>query len=117
MRAARLAVVVPAVVLVAAGVAAAGGTTLRVSASPTALAFSKKQLTAKPGTVTIVMANPSPLPHNVAVKGAGVRVKGKVVLKGGVSRVTVRLKRGRYVFYCSVPGHEAAGMRGTLIVK
>ena len=27
------------------------------------------------------------------------------------------LKPGKYSFYCPVPGHEAAGMKGTLIVK
>ena len=26
-------------------------------------------------------------------------------------------KPGKYTFYCSVPGHEAAGMKGTLTVK
>ena len=29
----------------------------------------------------------------------------------------VTLKAGKYNFYCSVPGHEDAGMHGTLIVS
>jgi uncharacterized cupredoxin-like copper-binding protein len=29
----------------------------------------------------------------------------------------VTLKPGSYEFYCQVPGHEAAGMKGTLTVK
>ena len=28
----------------------------------------------------------------------------------------VQLKKGKYTFYCSLPGHRAAGMQGTLTV-
>jgi plastocyanin len=97
---------------------ASGATTLRLTASPTgALKFDKKTLTAKAGRVTIRMQNPSPLPHNVALKGKGVAAKGKIVTKGGTSTVAATLKKGRYTFYCSVPGHAAAGMKGVLIVR
>jgi uncharacterized cupredoxin-like copper-binding protein len=30
---------------------------------------------------------------------------------------TLMLKPGAYVYICNVPGHYAAGMRGTLTVK
>ena len=99
--------------------AALGATTLKLSADPkNRLAYDKKTLVAKAGKVTIVMANPSILPHNVAVKKGKISLaKGKVVLKGGVSTVSVTLAKGTYTFYCTVPGHEAAGMKGTLVVK
>jgi uncharacterized cupredoxin-like copper-binding protein len=42
---------------------------------------------------------------------------GPVVSNGGISTVTAALKPGTYTFYCSVDGHEAAGMKGTLTVK
>jgi cytochrome c oxidase subunit 2 len=94
----------------------AGG--LGISADPTgALKFETESLQAQAGTVTIAMENPSPVPHNVAIKGNGVDVKGKVVLKGGTSTVAADLQAGTYTFYCSVPGHEAAGMKGTLTVS
>lgn len=97
---------------------AGAATTLKISADPRGgLKFTKKALVADEGKVTISMANPSVLPHNVAIKRAGLNVKGKVVSKGGISTVTAVLKRGTYRFYCSVPGHEAAGMWGTLVVK
>lgn len=101
--------------LVGAAVAATG---LRVSAAANgSLKYTKTTLSAPAGRVTITMPNPSPLPHNIAIKGAGVSVKGKIVAKGGTSTVSVTLKKGRYTFYCSVPGHEGAGMKGTLTVK
>lgn len=90
---------------------------LEISADPTgALKFDTASLQAKAGTVTIAMKNPSPLPHNVAIKGNDVDVKGKVVLNGGTSTVSADLESGTYTFYCSVPGHEAGGMKGTLTV-
>ena len=55
--------------------------------------------------------------HDVAIKSKGkVRKKGKTVGKGGISKVTLTLKPGTYTFYCTVPGHEAAGMKGKLVV-
>jgi plastocyanin len=108
--------VVAASALAAVSLAFAGSTTLKLSASKVALSYNKKTLTAKAGKVTIVMSNPSFLQHDVAIKGNGVKVKGKVVGKGGTSKVTATLKPGVYTFYCTVPGHEAAGMKGKLIV-
>jgi plastocyanin len=92
-------------------------TTLNLSASKTKLAFNKKTLRAKKGTVTLVMANPSSFPHAVSVEGHGIDKDGKTVNKGGTSRVTVKLKKGTYTFYCPVDGHKAAGMKGKLIVS
>jgi uncharacterized cupredoxin-like copper-binding protein len=62
------------------------------------------------------MSNPSSLPHAIAVEGKGVDKDGKTVRKGGTSTVSVKLKKGRYEFYCPVPGHKAAGMKGTLTI-
>ena len=112
---------IAAVVAVAAALAVAGvvsaKTTVSLSASKSKLAFNKKTIRAKKGSVTLVMANPSGFPHAVAVKGHGLNKKGKTVNKGGTSRVTVTLKKGTYTFYCPVDGHEDAGMKGKLIVS
>jgi plastocyanin len=62
------------------------------------------------------MTNDGDLPHNVAIKGNGVDEKGEIVQNGGTSTVTATLEAGEYTFYCSVPGHEAGGMTGTLTV-
>ena len=94
-----------------------GATRLENPADPGgALEFQKKELTAPAGEVTLVMENPASVEHNIAVKGDGIDEKGPVVGEGGTSEITLTLEPGEYEFYCSVPGHEAAGMEGTLRV-
>jgi plastocyanin len=111
------AVIVVASALAAVSLAFAGSTSLKLSADKNKLSYNRKTLKAHAGKVTIVMTNPSSIfQHNIAIKGNGVKVKGKVVGHGGTSKVTVTLKPGKYEFYCTVPGHEAGGMKGTLIV-
>jgi plastocyanin len=91
---------------------------LKLSADPSGqLKFDKSKLSAKAGSVTITMDNPSPVAHAVAVEGNGVDKDGQTVNMGGKSTVTVDLKPGTYEFYCPVDGHKAAGMEGTLTVK
>ena len=91
---------------------------LKLSADPSGqLKFDKTSLSAKAGNVTISMDNPASVPHGVAVEGNGVDKDGKIVNKGGKSTVSVKLKPGKYEFYCPVPGHKQAGMKGTLTVK
>jgi plastocyanin len=81
--------------------------------------FTKKTLTARAGTVTINVANPSSneYPHGIAIEGNGVDKDGNIAQPGGTSTVTVKLKPGTYTFYCPVPEHEKYGMKGTLTVQ
>jgi plastocyanin len=69
------------------------------------------------GRVTIEMANPSSVRHNVSIEGGGVDREGETVGEGGRSTVSVKLRPGQYDFYCSVPGHRQGGMEGTLTVR
>jgi plastocyanin len=94
-----------------------GGETLKLAADKSALKFDKSSLTAKAGKVTLEMANPSQIAHAVAIKGNGVDVDGKTIGNGETSTASADLKPGTYTFYCPVPGHEAAGMKGTLTVN
>ena len=88
--------------------------TYKLSASKTALKFNVTTIRAKAGKVTLSMANPASFNHAIAIKSNG---SGKSVGKGGTSVVTATLKKGTYTFYCPIPGHEAAGMKGKLIVS
>jgi plastocyanin len=83
------------------------------------LKFDTTTLSAKAGTVTILMKNPPgpvSVKHGIAVEGNGVDKDGKIVGPGGSSVLAVQLKAGKYTFYCPVPGHRQAGMQGTLTV-
>jgi plastocyanin len=106
----------PAATTPASGGSASGS--LQIKADPSgALKFDTKALDAKAGKVTVVMDNPSPVPHAVGIKGGGVDKDGDTASQGGKSTVTADLKPGKYTFYCPVDGHDQAGMNGTLTVK
>lgn len=111
------AAVVVASALAVVSLAFAGSTTLNISADKTKLAYNKKALKAPAGKVTIVMKNPSFLQHDIAVKINGKVHKSKLANKGDTVKLVLRrMKPGTYTFYCTVPGHAAAGMKGKLIV-
>jgi plastocyanin len=92
--------------------------TLKLSADPGgALKFDKSTLTAKAGKVTIVLDNPSSLPHAVEIEGNGIEESSSTIGKGETTKVSATVKAGKYEYYCPVDGHKAAGMEGTLTVQ
>jgi plastocyanin len=99
---------------------ASGPTTALDVSSPSdgSLVFQPNGLSAKPGNVTINYDNPSPVPHSIAVATANGNVLGQVTpFSGGKKSVSLsNLAPGKYVFYCTVPGHRQAGMQGDLTV-
>ena len=80
--------------------------------------FSATTLLASSSHVTIDFTNKSPLTHNVTIANAAGKVLGATpTFTGGTKTLSLNLPPGTYTFYCSVPGHEAAGMKGTLTVR
>jgi len=49
-------------------------------------------------------------------KGSQELAKSPLISQSSTS-VSADLAPGKYVFYCTVPGHRQAGMQGTLTVK
>ena len=95
-----------------------GGATLKFSApADGSLKFDQKDATAKAGKVTVDFANPRSTPHAVEIEGNGVEEETETVTSGDAPPITVDLKPGTYEFYCPVPGHKEAGMKGTLTVS
>jgi len=82
------------------------------------LVYQPDGLSANPGNLTIDYANPSPVPHSIAVATSNGNVLGETQ-PGANTKETLDLhdlKPGKYVFYCTVPGHREAGMQGDLTV-
>jgi mono/diheme cytochrome c family protein len=94
--------------------AKAANGTLNIPADPTGqLLYQYKNATAPAGALTVDSQNKSQTPHDISVVG---QATGKVVSGGGTSTIKVNLKAGKYQFECTVPGHAAAGMKGTLTI-
>ena len=97
---------------------ASGGSTLTQAADPSgALKFTKSSLAAKAGKVTVNFDNASMVPHNFTIEQGSSVVGATPTFSGGSKTLTVTLKPGTYTFFCSVDGHRAAGMQGTLTVQ
>jgi plastocyanin len=94
-----------------------GGGGLDISApADGAKKFTKTELTASAGKITVKFDNPASIPHGVTIEGNGVDAASDVVT-GSNTSLTVDLKPGKYTFYCPVGDHRAAGMEGTLTVS
>ena len=68
----------------------------------------------KAGEITFEAKNDGKIPHDLAVKGTS--DKTKLIPPGGSAELKVTLTPGKYELYCTVPGHEAAGMRLNITV-
>ena len=103
----------------ASGKAAASRLTLKASDTGGKLRFNKKTLHAKAGKVTVKVNNPSSnsFPHAVEIEGKGIEKESKIAQPGKRAKVTVRLTKGTYEFYCPVGRHKQAGMKGKLVVS
>ena len=98
---------------------ASGGETIPLAADPSgALAYDTDTLDAKAGAVNVDFTNDAAIAHDVVFDDAsGSEVARGNVITGESETVSFDAKPGKYTYYCSLPGHEAAGMKGTLTVK
>jgi plastocyanin len=95
-------------------VAVAKNGALQIDADPGGqLLFTASKATAPAGKITINFDNTSGVDHNIAITG-----KGKTpITPNGKGSFTATYAPGTYTYFCEVPGHEQAGMKGTLTVK
>ena len=94
----------------------AGQAATEITVEMVDIAFNPTELTIPANTdVTVNLPNNGVLPHNFNIDAANVH-SGDV--PGGESiTLTLNLPAGTYEYYCSVPGHAASGMVGTLTVQ
>lgn len=86
--------------------------TLQVEASE--FAFEPSDLTASPDTVTAIeVENVGRVEHDLVIDQANLRI---VAAASESAEGRFSLPAGTYPFYCSIPGHLAAGMEGTLTI-
>jgi plastocyanin len=119
MRRLSLALAVAGVLAVAATSAAlaAAPSVVKISAPVSGLRYNQKVVHAHAGRIKIVFTNASALSHNVDVEHGETELGKTKTVTHGTTSIWVTLKPGKYNFYCSVPGHEDAGMHGTLVVS
>ena len=69
-------------------------------------------ITFQPGlTGTIVLTSGElDINESLTINGPGVDNEATPTFPSGTKTLTVTLQKGTYEFYCSVPGHKAAGM-------
>jgi hypothetical protein len=77
------------------------------------LALSRTRLRA--GIAVIELSNRGEDPHDLRIRGRRGGVRETVA--GGLGQWRTHLRPGRYVLYCSLPGHERLGMRAVLTVR
>jgi plastocyanin len=101
-----------------AGGGAGGGGTVSLAADPSQLAYTQTSLSAPAGKDTIEFDNPSSTGHDVCVQDSSGKELGCTdVIEQDNTSLSLDLKPGTYTYFCSVPGHQDAGMEGTLTVK
>jgi len=86
----------------------------KVAVSETEFKITLASTTFKAGKITFQVKNDGKIPHDLAIKQTG--DKTKLIQAGGSAELTVTLKPGTYELYCTVPGHEAAGMKQNITV-
>ena len=87
----------------------------KVPVSETEFKITLASTNLKAGELTFEAKNDGKIPHDLAIKQTG--DKTKLIQPGGTAELKVTLKPGTYELYCTVPGHEEAGMRVNVTVS
>jgi uncharacterized cupredoxin-like copper-binding protein len=87
-------------------------TTITVAASE--FKFKLSKTSARKGKVTFVVTNKGKTPHDFKINGK----KTPKIQPGKKATLVVTFsKTGKFPYLCTVPGHAAAGMKGSFTVK
>lgn len=97
------------------------GNAQRVAVIGREFRFEPAQVTVAAGRpVAITFANQGKVPHDWAVRGSsGETVKGTMAdaQPGEEGTAVFTLPAGSYVVWCTIAGHDLAGMKGRLVVR
>jgi uncharacterized cupredoxin-like copper-binding protein len=84
-----------------------------ITVTATEFKFKLSSTSAPKGAVTFTVVNKGKLPHDFKIGGK----KTPLISPGKSAKLSVTLKAGKLPYVCTVAGHAAAGMKGTLTVK
>ena len=92
---------------------------VQIAADPRgALRWDKATYEAVAGDITFVVRNDSPVAHQFTLEGNGVSYRSGNFKAKTTNTFTVKgLPAGEYRIICDYPGHKAAGMIATLVVR
>jgi plastocyanin len=70
------------------------------------------------GVVSLAVTNAGPTVHDVTIRDTSGTVLGETedLKPGATETLTADLPAGTYMIFCSLPGHESLGLKGTLTV-
>jgi plastocyanin len=93
--------------------------TIKIEASPTGgLSFGPSALSVKTGIYLVVFTDGANTQHTLNFQDQSTLWPGLVINAAG-DKLQSRIffgTAGSYVYFCAIPGHEAAGMKGTVTV-
>jgi uncharacterized cupredoxin-like copper-binding protein len=85
-----------------------------ITVAATEFKFKLSKTSAPKGKVTFVVSNKGKAPHDFKINGK----KTPLIQPGKKATLIVSFaKAGKFPYLCTVPGHAAAGMKGTFTVS
>jgi plastocyanin len=90
-----------------------------IKVTMTEFKFDPSDLTAPSGKVVFFLVNSGSTQHDMAIRDASnnrLAVSELVSAGDSVSFTVDNIPAGKYTIYCTQPGHEQSGMKGTLTV-
>jgi len=119
------AIIVVAVVVALTGISACGGTSSGIPIAATKVAtggkisvgaydlfFDVGTIETSPGPLSVTLVNHGAVEHTLKIEGTSLDL---AAFPGGTATATVTLRKGTYLFECTIPGHS--GMRGKVQVS
>jgi plastocyanin len=86
-----------------------GGTT-RITVDESEFKLGLSPMVLRPGRYIFLARNTGHTTHALEIEGPGLEAKTDNISPGQSASVTVTLKQGRYELYCPVDGHKQRGM-------
>jgi plastocyanin len=90
----------------------------RIAVDVTDFRYTPQTIEASPGRLRLEIVNHGRLAHTLWVSRRNQNVaKASSLLPGERTTKSLRVRKGRYRFFCALSNHEELGMYGTLIVR